>query len=184
MRLVLQTSRLPPAQRQHLPYLLLIRGSLAYIAGGRGSNPTAVTALTFNPSMKTARSSGEYQTPTPAQLINDADIDIPVGFASRLWLKRLSDDIQRRIVGILKQPPSIGWNDLPQELVDEILGYLLDDSPALQACSLTCKRLLFTTRPLIHRRLVCSDSRPENLKPERWLFSRRKEVIPREPLSG
>jgi len=62
--------------------------------------------------------------------------------------------------------------------VDEILGYLLDDLYALQACSLTSKRLLCTTKPLIHQRLVCFDSRPENPKEERRLFSRRKKEIP------
>ena len=48
---------------------------------------------------------------------------------------------------------------MPQELVDEILDYLLDDSGALKACSLTCKCLFGATRPLIHRHLVCSDTR-------------------------
>jgi len=125
--------------------------------------------------MKNLRGLGEYQTPTPVQLINGADIS--VGFASRLWIKRIPDNAQHRVDDIPKQPPGTGWNDLPQELVDEILGHLQDDLYALQACSLACKRMLFTTRPLIHQRLACFDSRTEHPKPERRLFSRRKKEI-------
>ena len=42
---------------------------------------------------------------------------------------------------------------MPQELVDEILGYLLGDLGTLKACSLTCKPLFGATRPIIHRRV-------------------------------
>ena len=45
------------------------------------------------------------------------------------------------------------FKGLPQEVVDEILEYLEDDRPALRACSLTCKVLLRSSRPIIHRRL-------------------------------
>lgn len=37
--------------------------------------------------------------------------------------------------------------------MDEILEYLEDDRPTLGACSLTCKALLRSSRPIIHRRL-------------------------------
>jgi hypothetical protein len=37
--------------------------------------------------------------------------------------------------------------------VDEILEHLEGDQPALRACSLTCKALLRSSRPIIHRRL-------------------------------
>jgi len=51
---------------------------------------------------------------------------------------------------------------------------LLDDLDALKACSLTCKFLFGATRPLIHQRLVCLDSRLVHPKPMRSLFSRHK----------
>ena len=47
--------------------------------------------------------------------------------------------------------------------MDEILLYLMDDLYALKAFSLTCKPLFGATRPLIHRHLVCSGSRPRSL---------------------
>jgi len=59
--------------------------------------------------------------------------------------------------------------------VDEILSYLLGDLGALKACSLTCKRLLGATRPLIHQRLACFDSRSDHPKPKVSLFSCRKK---------
>ena len=58
--------------------------------------------------------------------------------------------------------------------MDEVLGYLLDDLGALRACSLACKRLFGAARPLIHRQLVCLDTRPNLPKRKRSLFSRRK----------
>ena len=65
--------------------------------------------------------------------------------------------------------------------MDKIFGYLLGDIGALKACSLTCKRLFGATRPLIHRRLVCSDSRPAlPAAPKGFLFSGRK-IYPGEP---
>ena len=70
----------------------------------------------------------------------------------------MPDGIWRRVDDISKQYTGAGWKNLPQELVDEILDYLLDDLKALKACSLTCKCLFGATRPLIHRRLICSGS--------------------------
>lgn len=46
-----------------------------------------------------------------------------------------------------------GLKGLPYEIVDEVLAYLVGDLPALKACSLTCKVLLRSARPIIHRRL-------------------------------
>jgi len=102
--------------------------------------------------------------------------DIPIAYTTRLWIKIINltpGGIQRRVDEISKQFTGAGWKHLPQELVDEILGYLLDDLGALKACSLTSKRLLGATRPLIHQRLVCSDTRPYPPAPKRSLFSRR-----------
>ena len=45
------------------------------------------------------------------------------------------------------------FKGLPQEIVDEILEYLEDHRWTLNACSLTCKGLFLSARPIIHRRL-------------------------------
>ena len=107
------------------------------------------------------------------------DADVPIGFATRLRIKFTSPlgDIRERIDGISKRFTGAGWKSLPQELVDEILGYLLDDLNALKACSLTCKRLFGTTRSTIHRR-VCLTSREtcmERPKPKGFPFSLRSK---------
>jgi len=113
------------------------------------------------------------RTPVPT-IDRRADISV-LGHASRLWIKLIPGGIQRRVDGISKRFTSgAGWNNIPQELVDEILDYLLDDLLALKACSLTCKHLFGATRPLIHQRLVCSDSWPLYPKSKRLPFSRRK----------
>ena len=79
---------------------------------------------------------------------------IPTGLASRLWASILPGlDMQHRVDEISKQFTGSGWKDLPRELVDEIMGHLLDDPDALRACSLTCKNLFGAARPLIHQRL-------------------------------
>ena len=100
--------------------------------------------------------------------------DIPVGLASRLWIKTRPGGIQQRVHNISEQFTGAGWKNLPQELVDEILDYLLDDLDALKACSITCKCLFGAARPLIHQRLVCLGSMPEHLKPKGTLFTRLK----------
>ena len=51
---------------------------------------------------------------------------------------------------------STGWKNIPQELVDEILAYLEDDYTSLASCSLSCKALFCSTRPLIHRTFCLS----------------------------
>jgi len=84
-------------------------------------------------------------------------------------------DIRERIDAIFKQYAGVGWRNLPQELVDEILRYFLDDLDTLKACSLTCKPLFGATRPLIHQRF-CLASRPawmERSKPKSSLFGLR-----------
>ena len=117
--------------------------------------------------MKTAR---EYQARTSVHFIDDADI--PTGYASRLWTKLTPGGIERRVDDISKQLTGAGWKNLPQELVDAILGYLLDDPDTLKACSLTCKHLFGAVRPLLHQQFVCSDSRLDFSKPRGSLFSR------------
>jgi len=77
----------------------------------------------------------------------------------------MPDGIWRRVDDISKQFTGAGWKNLPQELVDEILDYILDDLKALKACSLTCKRLFGATRPLIHQRFMCLGSKPGGPKP-------------------
>ena len=122
--------------------------------------------------MKAARDLGEYQAQSPPRPINGADIH--VGFASRAWKKLTHGDILCRVNGISKRFPGAGWKGLPQELVDEILGYLLDNLGTLKARSLTCKSLFGATRHLIHQRLLCVDSRPDPHKPKGSLFTSLK----------
>jgi len=66
------------------------------------------------------------------------------------------------------------WKNVPQELVDEVLGHLLEDLGALEACSLTCRFLFRATRPLIHQWLTCVYSRRVQSKPKIPLVSCRK----------
>ena len=113
-------------------------------------------------SMQTAR---EREYPERILIGSIYNADNPVEFTSRLWTKSIPDGIWRRVDDISKQFTGAGWKNLPQELVDEILDYLLDDLDALKACSLTCKRLFGATRPLVHRRFVCSSSKLEGHKP-------------------
>ena len=112
--------------------------------------------------------------PERALIRSSDDADTPVGFASRFWSGLRPVDIRDRISEISRKFTGAGWKNLPQELVDEILGYLLGDLPALRACSLTCKCLLGATRPLIHRRLVCLGSRLERPNQKMSRFSRRR----------
>jgi len=102
---------------------------------------------------------------------------IPIGFASRLWINLTPGDVLQRVDNISKRFTGAGWKGLPQELVDEILAYLVDDLYTLKACSLTCKSLFGGVRPLIHghQRLVCSDTKLEHLEPKRSLFSRHRK---------
>ena len=88
----------------------------------------------------------------------------------------MSGLIRRLTNKIFKNFTRAGWERLPQELVDEILGYLLDDLDALKACSLTCKHLFGPTRPLIHQHLYLV-SGPEYPKSRRSLFGRGKSKV-------
>lgn len=45
------------------------------------------------------------------------------------------------------------WMDLPQEIVNHILFLLGNDLKSLKACSLTCKTMFVSTRPIIHRKV-------------------------------
>ena len=44
------------------------------------------------------------------------------------------------------------WKGLPQEIVDHIMSMLRNDLQSLKACSLTCRALFVSTRPVIHRK--------------------------------
>ena len=46
------------------------------------------------------------------------------------------------------------WKGLPQEIVNQIMFILGNDMKSLKACALTCKAMFFSTRPLIHRRIL------------------------------
>jgi hypothetical protein len=73
-----------------------------------------------------------------------------VEFRPRFWKKLLPTASQQKPEQPLPAAECAnGWNRLPPELVDEILGYLSEDIPSLKACSLTCKVMLASARPLI-----------------------------------
>ena len=114
----------------------------------------------------------EYPEWVPIYSVYDADA--PIRFASRLWTKPIQAGIRQRVDNISKRFSGAGWKNLPQELVDKIFGYLLDDLDTLGACSLTCKCLFGATRPLIHQRLVCFGSGARYIKVKGILLSRRK----------
>jgi len=140
---------------------------------GPSSGPTPNATLSQR--IHTARGYGEYQTKTLTSPTNPSDVPV-LEFIPPLWTKTLQNDIRYRVDEISKQFHGAGWKGLPQELVEEILGYLLDNLGALKACSLTCKRLFGAARPHIHQRLVCFYSWPERPKPKGWLFGRRRGV--------
>jgi len=119
--------------------------------------------------METAR---KYRTQTPIHSTSGADI--PIEFDIRLRIGLAPYDIQHKVNEISWQFTGAGWKNLPQELVDEIIDYLLDDPDALTACSLTCKRLFGATRHFIHQRLACSDSRPDHTRLKGSPLGRRK----------
>ena len=154
------------ARQQHSPlHPTTARLSLRRYCGGPGR--TQRQPYHLKPSMKATR---EYQKRTLARSINEPNV--PIGSASRLWIDLRPGDRRHRVDDISKQFTGAGWKNMPQELVDEILGYILGDLDALKACSLVCKHLFGATRPLIHQRLLCLDSRPEHPEPKKSLFSR------------
>ena len=105
------------------------------------------------------------------------DAYVSVGFASFLRINLIPlGNIRERVDDISKQFTGAGWKNLPQELVDEILSYLLDDLAALKACSLTCKHLFGATRPTLHQRLRLVSWPPDVKlpKPKGSLFSPRR----------
>ena len=101
-----------------------------------------------------------------------------VGFTSRLWKKLLQTASRHKPqrAPTAAECPS-GWNRLPPELVDEILGYLSDDLPSLKTSSLTCKVMLCSARPLIRSWLYLTPT--QNRKPKgrfiKSLLKRSKE---------
>jgi len=144
------------------------RSSLPLTYRGQAKTESAQTHL----SMRIAR---EYQPQTPTHSICDADI-FRTGYASSLWKRPIPGNIRRGVDDTPEQFTGGGWKNLPRELVDEVLGYLLDDLDTLKACSLTCKFLFDATRPLIHRRLVCLGSIKVHSKLKRSLLGSRKRV--------
>lgn len=56
-----------------------------------------------------------------------------------------------------------GCMGLPQELVENVVEMLLDDSRALKACSLTCKAMFAATRRLIYRKLYLTKRNNESV---------------------
>lgn len=101
-----------------------------------------------------------------------------VEFRPRFWKKLLPTASQQKPE---QAPPAAecvnGWNRLPPELVDEILGYLSDDLPSLKACSLTCKVILGSARPLIGSWLCLTPPKVRRSKGRfiRSLLKRSKE---------
>ena len=99
--------------------------------------------------------------------------------ASRFWKKSFltapRHEPQRDLV---TADHARGWNCLPPELVDNILGYLSDDLPTLKACSLTCKTMLCSARPLISGWLTLppSQNRRLNARSKKSLLKRSKEA--------
>lgn len=66
---------------------------------------------------------------------------------------RLSSDL------LLSSPiftPTVTITDLPQELIDEIIGFLEEDQATLLSCSLICRDWVSTSQRLLHRH-VCLD---------------------------
>lgn len=85
-----------------------------------------------------------------------------VGFTSRFWKRLFSARVKRRPASSTVKCTS-EWDRLPPELVDKILRYLSDDLPALKACSLTCKIMLSSARPIIGSWLCLSPARDQKL---------------------
>jgi hypothetical protein len=81
-------------------------------------------------------------------------------FTFRFWKKSPRAASQRKPQHV---PSTVerasGWDRLPPELVDKILGYISDDLPALKACSLTCKTMLDSAHPLIGGWLYLTSTR-------------------------
>ena len=65
-----------------------------------------------------------------------------------------------------------GCLGLPQELIDHILDMLRDDFRSLKACSLTCKAMFASTRPLIHQTLYLTVANNQSI-----LTRREKEKL-------
>ena len=97
----------------------------------------------------------------------------------------MESDTDPVALNIVKTFPT-GWKTLPQELVDEILTYLMDDFLSLVSCSYSSKALFCSTRPLIHRTLCLSTgistdrhrSSPRNLAQfNKFLLAKRSQVL-------
>ena len=102
----------------------------------------------------------------------------PAGFVSRFLKKLLFVTAKSQ-----QASPAVeyanGWNRLPPELVDRILQYLSEDLPTLKACSLTCKIMLGSARPLIESWLCLSPARKQklNVRSIKSLLKRSKKTL-------
>lgn len=85
------------------------------------------------------------------------------GAASRLWAKLVPVRFKPQRASPTGECAS-GWNRLPPELVDEILRYLSNDLPTLKACSLTCKIMHSSARPLVGSWLCLNPTRKQRSK--------------------
>ena len=97
------------------------------------------------------------------------------GYASRVWKQVFSSRVKTCRAPHIAERTS-GWNRLPSELIDEILQHLSDDIPALKACSLTCKIMHNSARPIIGSWLYLSPARKKkkNGRSMRSLLKRSK----------
>ena len=86
------------------------------LCGGLVESTSDLTPnTTLNLGTMTTRSPGEHQTKTPTHPINGADI--PIGYASSLWMKLTKltpGGMQRRIDDISKRFTGARWKNLPQ----------------------------------------------------------------------
>lgn len=115
-------------------------------------------SLYQHPRMKIKRGLGRSPSRPRIRVSSDQVAKITVR-TSQLW---------KRLLPAISQPKSrpppptaestSGWNRLPPELTDDILGYLSDDLPTLKACSLTCKSMLGSARPLIRNWLFLASA--------------------------
>ncbi|KAF8969694.1 hypothetical protein BDZ97DRAFT_1794698 [Flammula alnicola] len=67
---------------------------------------------------------------------------------------------------------------LPQEIDEEILGYLRDDKDALQACSLSCRTFLATCQKYLFSKIVLSPPTDKNKRPNGLQFQRLLTASP------
>lgn len=82
------------------------------------------------------------------------------GHALRRWSNLISREEENEVTSCYRPPLDLNtttisrtWGVLPQELIDYIMAMLGNDWQSLKACSLTCKVMLVSARPIIHRKI-------------------------------